>query len=76
MREAGDILAAIQAGTLPAQPEMVRLCDVLAGTAEGRRSPGDITLFKSLGMALEDVASASLILARAQERGLGTRFER
>jgi ornithine cyclodeaminase/alanine dehydrogenase-like protein (mu-crystallin family) len=44
---------------------------VLSGALPGRRSPEEITLFKSLGMAAEDLAAARLILTRAAERGLG-----
>jgi alanine dehydrogenase len=72
LREAGDIIAAIQEGALPASPEMVRLCDVVAGAAPGRRSRDEVTIFKSLGMAIEDVACAALAFERASKRGLGT----
>jgi ornithine cyclodeaminase len=44
---------------------------VLSGAVAGRRSPEEITLFKSLGMVAEDLAAARLILKRAAERGLG-----
>jgi ornithine cyclodeaminase/alanine dehydrogenase-like protein (mu-crystallin family) len=40
----------------------------------GRQSDGDIVLFKSLGIAAEDLAVAKLVLDRALERGLGTRL--
>lgn len=45
---------------------------VLTGALAGRRSPNDVTLFKSLGMAAEDLMSARLILTRARARNLGT----
>ena len=48
--------------------------DIVTGKAAGRRGPADITLFKSLGIALEDVAFADLILRRAIERGVGKRL--
>jgi alanine dehydrogenase len=38
----------------------------------GRQNPDQITLFKSLGMAVEDVAAANLAYTRAQTRGVGT----
>lgn len=44
---------------------------VLSGAVPGRRAPEEITLFKSLGMAAEDLAAARLILQRAAERGAG-----
>jgi alanine dehydrogenase len=73
--EAGDILAAIAEGALPPEPDMVRLCDVVAGNVLGRRSAADVTLFKSLGMAIEDVACAALVLGRARERSVGKNVE-
>ena len=72
MRESGDILRAIDAGALPKEPELARLCDVLEGSVAGRRSPGDVTVFKSLGMAIEDVACAAVAVQRAREKKIGT----
>ena len=70
--EAGEIVAAMADGTLPASPSLTRLCDIASGSARGRRSHDEITLFKSLGMAIEDVACASIAVDRALERDLGT----
>ena len=47
------------------------LGDLVTGAAPGRRAPGDLTLFKSLGVSLEDIAFAELIYRRAVERGVG-----
>ncbi len=47
------------------------LGEVAARAVEGRRHAADVTLFKSLGMAVEDVAAAHLAFVRAKERGLG-----
>jgi len=71
MTEAGDILGAIREGALPSTPEMVRLCDVVAAKAPGRQVRDEVTIFKSLGMAIEDIACASLAYERAKARGLG-----
>jgi ornithine cyclodeaminase/alanine dehydrogenase-like protein (mu-crystallin family) len=49
----------------------VELGDLVSGKALGRRGPADITLFKSLGIALEDIAFANLICRRALDRGIG-----
>jgi ornithine cyclodeaminase len=71
LNEAGDyLLAAREAGI---GPEHIRaeLGELLVGAAEGRRSPGELTVFKSLGLAVEDLAAAELCLARALERGVG-----
>ncbi|HEX5385710.1 MAG TPA: ornithine cyclodeaminase family protein [Gemmatimonadales bacterium] len=55
--ESGDVIAA---GRVDAE-----LGEIVAGTALGRRDAGEITLFKSLGVAVEDVVAAALTLARS-----------
>lgn len=62
--EAGDIVLAIRDGALPPQPAIATLADVLAGGAQGRRNADDITLFESLGVAIEDLACAALAYSR------------
>ena len=47
---------------------------MIAGRLPGRGSASEITVFKSLGMAVEDVAAARLVFDRASERGLGRGF--
>jgi ornithine cyclodeaminase/alanine dehydrogenase-like protein (mu-crystallin family) len=53
----------------------VELGEVLAGTREGRTSPEQITVYKSMGHAVEDAASAGLVYRRAREQGIGTEVE-
>ena len=48
------------------------LGEVLAGMAPGRRDDGELTLFRSLGVAIEDLAAAERAVATAREHGLGT----
>jgi ornithine cyclodeaminase/alanine dehydrogenase-like protein (mu-crystallin family) len=72
--EAGNLLMALETGTII--PEAVReLGQVIAGQIEGRRTPEDITLFASQGLALEDMAAARLVYDRAKEQGLGREME-
>jgi ornithine cyclodeaminase len=71
LAEAGDILLAIRDGALPARPEIALLGDVLAGKTVGRTSARDITLFESLGVAIEDLACAAVVYERAKARGAG-----
>ena len=71
LAEAGDIVIPIREGAFDASHIAAELGDVFGGRAEGRRSPAEITLFKSLGMAVEDVAAARLAFERASEKGLG-----
>jgi len=72
--EAGNLQPALDTGAL--LPEAVQeLGEVIAGRVPGRRSQGDITLFSSQGVALEDLAAARLAYDRAKERGVGTEME-
>ena len=75
LSEAGDIVMAIADGALPAHPRLTLLADIIAGHAIGRSTPDEITLFESLGIAIEDVACASLVYERAAARGIGTSVE-
>ena len=68
--EAGEYRDLVAAGRLKWQ-DIVELGDVITGKAPGRRGPTDITLFKSLGIALEDIAFADLIYRRASARSIG-----
>jgi len=45
---------------------------LLAGVKKGRESPDEITLFKSVGVAVQDLAAADLVLAAAERLNLGT----
>ncbi len=72
LNESGDILLAIAEGALGAHPELTLLGDVLTGRTHGRNSPEEITLFDSLGIAIEDVACAALVAERARDQGIGT----
>ena len=48
---------------------------MFAGRIPGRTGPDDVTLFKSLGMAVEDVAAAAHVYALARERGVGREID-
>jgi ornithine cyclodeaminase/alanine dehydrogenase-like protein (mu-crystallin family) len=54
---------------------VVELGEVIAGTATGRSSPDEVTLYKSVGVAVQDLAAAALVLAAARERGAGREIE-
>jgi len=66
LAEAGDILIPMREGVLPADFTPVEIGDVVTGRAPGRRAPAEVTLFKSLGLAVEDAACARLLFDRAQ----------
>ena len=71
LNEAGDVLIPMREGAFAADHIQAELGDVIIGTDQGRRSPTELTLFKSLGLAVEDVAAAAFILKRARETGVG-----
>ena len=71
LAEAGDIVIPIGEGAFDASHISAELGDVFGGRAEGRRNDTEITIFKSLGMAVEDVAAARLVFERASARGIG-----
>jgi ornithine cyclodeaminase/alanine dehydrogenase-like protein (mu-crystallin family) len=73
--ESGDVVLGIAEGRFDASHIAGELGDVVRGALPGRTSPGEITIFKSLGMAVEDVAAADLVYRRALETGAGTQLE-
>ncbi|AEW95051.1 MULTISPECIES: ornithine cyclodeaminase family protein [Streptomycetaceae] len=70
--EAGDLRAPLAEGLIDAGRIRGELGEVLLGRAEGRRDEREITLYKSLGLAVQDVAAGFAALRGATERGLGT----
>ena len=73
--EAGDYVIALSEGAIADGHIRAELGEVLAGTAPGRTSPDEITVFESLGLAIEDLASAEYLMGRAEETGKGTTVE-
>lgn len=71
LAEAGDIVIPLKEGAIDASHIVAELGDVFGRRAEGRRSGDEITIFKSLGMAVEDVAAAKLAYEKAAAVGLG-----
>ena len=72
LAEAGDFLLAKKEGAVGDDHIVGEIGEVAIGRVPGRGSREEITLFKSVGVALEDVAVAGLVYARARERGLGS----
>jgi ornithine cyclodeaminase len=75
LAESGDFLIARAEGAIGDAHLLGELGDVFLGSLPGRTSPADVTLFESLGIAVEDLACAHFLLARARERGAGTWLE-
>jgi ornithine cyclodeaminase len=74
--EAGEFQLAISEGAITGEEHIrAELGEVLAGSAPGRRGDGELTLFRSLGIGVEDLAAAEIAVAAAREQGLGTEVE-
>jgi ornithine cyclodeaminase/alanine dehydrogenase-like protein (mu-crystallin family) len=75
MAECGDILLAIKEKSISGNHIHGEIGEVLAGVKAGRSSPDEITIYKSVGIAIQDVATANLVYHKALERGVGTKVE-
>ncbi len=75
LNEAGDVLTPLREGLFDETHIHAELGELLAGSRPGRGSAEQITLFKSLGLAVQDVAAARLALDRARAAGAGTRVK-
>lgn len=75
LNEAGDFLIPKKKGAIGDDHIQGEIGEILLGQISGRMSPEEITLFKSLGLAVEDVASAHHIYRKAVEKDLGTWVE-
>ncbi|MFN2108764.1 MAG: ornithine cyclodeaminase family protein [Anaerolineae bacterium] len=71
MAEAGDLIIPIQQGRFNQDRIYAELGDIAAGRKPGRETANEITLFKSVGVAVQDVAAAGRVLATADRLDLG-----
>jgi len=73
VNESGDYLFAVREGAIAGQSHIRgELGEILIGRMRGRASRGEITLFKSLGIAIEDLASAAFLYEKARDQNRGT----
>lgn len=72
LRESSELAAPIENGLVPADRPLPEIGEVLLGKHPGRTDPTERTLYKSLGMAAQDVASGFAIVRAAQRLGIGT----
>jgi len=71
VNEAGDFLFPQREGVIGPEHIRAEIGELLLGTGEGRRSDEELTVFKSLGLAVEDLAAAEHVLRRAEAEGVG-----
>ena len=69
--QAGEVVEAIKAGSIRENNVLAEIGEVAAGTHVGRMDDGQITLYRSLGIAAQDLACASHVVDLARQRGLG-----
>jgi ornithine cyclodeaminase/alanine dehydrogenase-like protein (mu-crystallin family) len=70
--ESGDYLLALAEGVIGPDHVRAELGEILAARAPGRATDDEITVFESLGLAVEDLAAASLAYRKAADSGAGT----
>lgn len=75
LKEPGDILVPLHDGEIGPEHVVAELGELLIGRGVGRRDDREITLFKSLGLAIEDLAAASHVYAQATRADIGVRVE-
>jgi ornithine cyclodeaminase len=75
LNESGDYLLAVDERGIGPDHILAELGELLVGAHPGRRSDEELTVFKSLGLAVEDLAAGALCVERARERGVGTEVE-
>ncbi len=75
LREAGDLIHAVESGRWKAEEIHAELGEIVAGSKPGRVSPEEITFFKSVGNAAQDMALARRVVDAAARLGLGTEVD-
>lgn len=73
--EAGDLLQAYEQGQIAEASTWLELGQLVSGEQPGRQFPEQITCFKSVGLAIQDLALAQAVYARARDLGIGTEVE-
>jgi ornithine cyclodeaminase/alanine dehydrogenase-like protein (mu-crystallin family) len=72
MEEAGDLLMPLQEGRITAEHVRTELGDLIANRVAGRQTSDEVTLFKSVGLAVQDLFAAARALENARHLGIGT----
>lgn len=70
LRESGDLLPLLEKGRLH-DGQLIEIGEVMVGARPGRLNPGEVTLFESQGMAIQDIALAARVFRVARDNGIG-----
>lgn len=73
--EAGDLIQACRSGAITRESVWADLGELVNGTRPARQSPGELTVFKSVGLGVQDAALAGAVLQNAERNNLGTVVE-
>ena len=74
MAEAGEVIAAVRAGSM-AEGDLIELGAIVNGAVPGRTTKEQITLFKSVGLAVQDLCAGARAVAEARRSHLGIELE-
>ena len=72
MAQAGEVILAIEENKISAKHILAEIGEVIAGSSPGRQNDEEITLYRSLGVAAQDLAAAFYVVEQARIRGMGT----
>ena len=75
LAEAGDLIIPIAEGAYSAGRIHADLGDLVTGRKPGRENDSEITLFKSVGLSIQDIYVAHMVYRKAVEKGVGTQFQ-
>jgi ornithine cyclodeaminase len=75
MAQAGEFRSALATGRVAEAPLLGQIGEGISGRVEGRATPGDITVYKWVGVSAQDLASAAFIIARARNLSAGARVQ-
>ena len=70
-----ELRLALEAGIVSADRVFTEIGEIVSGRANGRTNADDLTLYKSVGVAVQDAAAAALVLAAAERAGTGTQVD-
>jgi ornithine cyclodeaminase/alanine dehydrogenase-like protein (mu-crystallin family) len=75
LAEAGDILIPLRQGVIQRKDIWAELGEIITGKKPARTSAREKTLFKSVGLGIQDAAVAKLVFEKAQSLGVGRQFD-
>jgi len=73
--EGGETRNAVKAGIIRPEDIHAEMGEIILGKKPGRENPDEVTIFDTVGMAIQDIVTAAMLYQGALEKGLGTRYE-